>query len=146
MTGGEFLNLVADRRPEREEETAEGDSYARVLGQRTATVLRFIRRDGKPFSMPYALLPIVWGDYLPLSVLIEYHGFFTVRVRGKGLEPLEQLLSERRVTWIRACCDETEAERLPLAVTGIDILRSFHSREVGRSDTAIALLGETEDA
>lgn len=146
--GGEVLSFLANRgsarRPQLGNEPTAGDIYATVMGQRSASVLRFIRRSGKPFSMPYALLPIVWGDYLPGVVLMEYPGLFTVRLRGKGLEPLEEHLSERRVTWIRAC-DQAAATPLPLAVTGIDLLRTYPSREISQDLAAIGL-EETEPA
>lgn len=123
--GGDYLNLVTNRAG-RGDDGAD-DAYGIVTGQRTAAVLRFIRQGGKPFSMPYGLLPIVWGDYLPGMLLIEYAGFFTVRLTGEGLAPLEPLVSEHRVTWIRACGEA--AARLPLAVTAIDILRYYPSRQ-----------------
>jgi len=147
--GGDFLSLVTSRIPaigpqQREAEAGDNDIYTTVTGQRTADTLRFVRRTGKPFTMPYGLLPIVWGDYLPTMILIEYGGFFTVRLLGDGLEPLEVLIAERRVTRIRAC-DEATAARLPLAVTAIDILRHYPSREIGQS-IAAAMVREMVDA
>jgi hypothetical protein len=130
--GSEFLSLVAKRpvgqRPEREEDEAVDDAYGVLHGQREASTLRFIRHGGKPFTAPYSLMSFVWGDHLPQLLLIEYAGFFTVRLTGDDLTPLELLLSKRRVTWIRAC-DAAAAARLPVAVTAIDILRYYPSRQ-----------------
>jgi hypothetical protein len=145
------LSLVTNHRPAAKRATPEeapasaaGDAYATVMGQRTASALKFIRSTGKPVSLPYALLPLVWGDYLPTVLLIEYSGYFTVRLRGIGLNPLEQLITERRVTWIRACSEE-EAARLPVAVTGIDLLHYYPSREIPKS-LGVPVLNEPEEA
>jgi hypothetical protein len=145
---GKFLSLVNSRtakRPEENDESAAGDAYATVKGQRTASTLRLFRGNGKPVSMPYAYLPIIWGDHLPSQVLIEYPGFFTVRLTGDcDLSPLEELLADHRVTWIREC-SQAEAARLPLAVTRIDLLRFYPSREVA-GDPRSATMQETDDA
>jgi hypothetical protein len=146
---GEVLSLITNRAStkwtEREEESAADDAYGTVKGQRVAATLRLIRRNGKPVSLPYAYLPIVWGDDLPGLVLIEYPGLFTVRLAGDcDLGPLEELLSEHRVTWIREC-DEATARSLPLAVTRIDLIRYYPSREVA-GDPRTAAMQETGDA
>jgi hypothetical protein len=147
----DFLSLVTNHRPAAKRATPEeapaaaaGDAYATVMGQRTAGSLKFIRSTGKPVSLPYALLPLVWGDYLPTVLLVEYPGYFTVRLRGVGLDPLEQLITERRVTWIRACTED-EAARLPVAVTGIDLLHYYPSREIPQR-LGLVVLSEPEEA
>lgn len=145
---GKFLSLVNSRasakRAEQKDESAAGDAYGTVKGQRTATTLRLIRRNGKPVSIPYAYLPIIWGDHLPGLVLIEYPGFFTVRLIGEDITPLEELLAEHRVTWIREC-SEAEASALPVAVTRIDLIRFYPSREVAGDPRAAAII-EDENA
>lgn len=148
--GGDFLSLVSNRVPAKPREPKDdadaGDAFGTVKGQRTATTLRLIRRNRKPVTMPYAYLPIIWGDYLPGLVLIEYPGFFTARLAGiPDLGPLEELLSEHRVTWIREC-DEAAATALPLAVTRIDLLRYYPSREVAGDPRAVPIIEEAEDA
>ena len=77
--------------------------------------------------MPYAYHPIIWGES-PTLVLIEYPRFFTVILAGKNLGQLEAQLCERRVTWIRQC-GEAEAAALPVAVTRIQRLNCYPSRE-----------------
>jgi hypothetical protein len=145
---GKFLSLVnprAAKRPEEKDEAAAGDAYATVKGQRTASTLRLLRANGKPVSIPYAYLPIIWGDHLPGLVLIEYPGLFTARLAGDcDLGPLEELLAEHRVTWIREC-SQAEAARLPLAVTRIDLLRFYPSREVA-GDPRDAAIRQDEEA
>ncbi len=70
---GDVLTLVANRPSvKRDDETvAPGDAYATVKGQRTATSLKFIRRGGRSFAMPYGYLPIAWCEP-PDTILIEY--------------------------------------------------------------------------
>lgn len=132
----EFLHLVTNRRvaepepyEEPEEEIAQGDAYATVKGQRNAPYLEYRRKDGTSFAMPYGYRPIVWG-HPPDSILVEYPGFFTVALTCKGHGELFKRIGEQRVTWIREY-DETLAASLPVAVTRIEILRAYPSREVG---------------
>jgi hypothetical protein len=132
----EFLHLVSNRRAaepeayeELEEEVASGDAYATAKGQRTADSLEFRREDGTAFTIPYGYRPILWG-HPPDSILIEYPGFFTVALTCTGYGELFKRLGDRRVTWIREC-GETIAAGLPVAVTRIEILRAYPSREVG---------------
>jgi hypothetical protein len=139
--GNEFLSLVAKRSPARKpawEEDAVGDAYGLLRGLGEASTLRFVRPGGKPFTAPYSLLTFVWGDYLPELLLLEYSGFFTVRLAGADLTPLEPLISERRTTWIHAC-DAATAASLPGAVTAIDILRYYPSRAFAIDPTGLRL-------
>lgn len=142
MTGGEesgeILSLVSHRA--RPEDDADDSAYGVIRGEREATMLRLIRPNGKPFTAPYSLLSFVWGDFLPALILIEYAGFFTVRLSGDDLTPLEPLISKRCVTWIRAC-DPATAARMPGAVTGIDILRFYPSREFALSQAGLMPVG-----
>jgi hypothetical protein len=133
----ERLRLVTNRRgvePETyeqpEEDIAQGDAYATAKGQRNAAYLQFRRKDGTSFAMPYGYRPILWG-HPPDSILIEYPGFFTVALTGKDLNELSLRITDQRVTWIREC-DETEAAMLSVAVTRIEILRAYPSREAGK--------------
>ena len=147
--GGGFLSLVSNRAPvKRTEPQGEADAasaYGVVKGQRTATTLRLIRKNRKPVTLPYAYLPIIWGDYLPELVLIEFPGLFTARLTGfPDLSPLEELLSEHRVTWIRAC-SQAEAAPLPLAVTRIDLLRYYPPREAA-GDPRAAITDSDEES
>lgn len=129
----EHLHLVSNRKPMPEtrpdEAVAPGHAYAIAKGQRAAESLQFRRRDGSSFAIPYGYRPILWG-HPPDSILIEYPGFFTVALTCKGYDELFQRICDQRVTWIREC-DETLAADLPVAVTRIEILRSYPSREVG---------------
>lgn len=129
----EHLHLVSNREPvpdkRSDEAVALGNVYATAKGQRNAEAIEFRRKDGTSFSMPYAYRPIVWG-HPPASILIEYPGFFTVALTVVGHGELLKRLGAQQVTWIREC-DETLAASLPVAVTRIEILRAYPSREVG---------------
>lgn len=129
----EHLHLVSNRGPmsadRPDEAVALGHAYATAKGQRTAAALEFRRRDGTSFVMPYGYRPILWG-HPPDAILIEYPGFFTVALTCKGHDELFQRIGDQRVTWIREC-DEALTDGLPVAVTRIEILRSYPSREVG---------------
>ena len=137
-TDNERLHLVSNRRPmpdQRQDETvALGNAFATVKGQRTAEALEFRRKDGSSFVMPYGYRPILWG-HPPDALLIEYPGFFTVALTCKGLSELFKRIGEQRVTWVREC-DGLLAADLPVAVTRIEILRSYPSREVGTESDA----------
>ena len=106
---------------------AAGNAFAVARGTRAPPALRFLLRDGRSFAMPYAYHPIVWGESAGL-VLLEYPKCFTVILAGKNLGLLEAQLCERRVTWIREC-DDADAGRLSVAVTRIERLHRFPSRE-----------------
>jgi hypothetical protein len=129
----EHLHLVSNREPmphkRSDEAVALGNVYATAKGQRNAEAIEFRRKDGTSFSMPYAYRPILWGNP-PASILIEYPGFFTVALTVVGHGELLKRLGAQQVTWIREC-DETLAASLPVAVTRIEILRAYPSREVG---------------
>ena len=142
--GGEFITLVSNRGaakpPETKDDPGDGIAYGCVKGQRTANLLRLIRRQGKPVTIPYAFLPIVWGDWLPHLVLIEWPGLFTARLAaGCDLGPLEARIADYRVTWIREC-DAAEVAALPLAVTRIDLIRYYPSREVAGDPRAAPVI------
>ena len=110
-----------------EETTEPGNAYATTRGLRAAPALRFLHPDGRlNFAMPYGYLPIVWGDS-PSLILLEYPGFFTVTLAGKNLGVLETRLCDQRVTWIREC-DQVLAAVLQVAVTRIEIIRTYPSR------------------
>jgi hypothetical protein len=145
-TDGDHLQLVSNRQPtpgnRSDEAVALGDAYATAKGQRAADMLEFRRKDGTGFAMPYGYRPILWS-HPPDTILIEYPGFFTVALTCKGQEELFKRLSDRRVTWIREC-SEALAAGLPTAVTRIEILRSYPSREAGVYDDIAEL--ETDDA
>jgi hypothetical protein len=112
-----------------DELVGEGDAYACVKGQRVASAIEFIPRDGDPFIIPYGYLPLLWPKR-PDTLLVEYPTLFTVQLQGKHLDVLKQRIRDQRVIWIRAC-DEVTAARLPVAVTRIEILRAYPSREAG---------------
>lgn len=134
----DHLHLVSNRRPlpgkRQDEAVALGNAYATVQGQHTAHALEFRRRDGSRFAMPYAYHPILWA-HPPDTILIEYPGFFTVALTCQGHDELFKRLSDQRVTWLREC-DETMAAGLPVAITRIDILPSYPSREIAQSSDA----------
>ena len=130
-----FLSRVDSRQkrdseapPSDEEQIAAGDAYAAIVGPRQALALKYIRRDGRIVTVPYAYLPLLWLQPAASLLLVEYPGLFTVALRGSNLTGLEARITERRVTWVREC-SEAEAVCLPLAVTRIDILRVYPSRE-----------------
>lgn len=129
-----FSARLEDRRkpePSPEGEADEiivaGDIYATTAGPRAALVLEFIRQNGNAFALPYHGLSAYWW-HPPALLLLEYGGMFTVALRGKRLAELYRRIKDQRVTWIREC-SEPEADTLPLAVTAIEILQVFPSRE-----------------
>lgn len=107
---------------------APGQAYSSVRGPRRANALKFVRLDRISFAMPYALLPIVWPAS-PALLLLEYPHFFTVALRGKGLDAIEDRIIDHRLFRVRECRDD-EAAALSVAVTGIDILASYPSRDM----------------
>jgi hypothetical protein len=129
----EHLHLVSNREPmphkRSDEAVALGNVYATAKGQRAAEAIEFRRKDGTSFTMPYGYRPILWG-HPPASILVEYPGFFTVALTVVGHGELLKRLGAQQVTWIREC-DESLAASLPVAVTRIEILRAYPSREVG---------------
>jgi hypothetical protein len=136
MDDGNRLLLVKPATPARKpgmpdgddgEVVADGDAYATVKGLRHAEGLRFIRRNRRCFTMPYDYRPLAWWDS-PTLLLLEYPGFFTAALTGKGVAGLEPLIIDRRITWLRECT-EAAAVSLPIAVFRIDILHAYPSRE-----------------
>lgn len=113
--------------PPDEEEIAPGDAFATVTGQRTAKALEFIRHGGRSFIVPYGYAPLLWWEP-PGLLLVEYPGLFTVALRGKQLGGLQRLLRDMRVVWVRES-DPIEALGLPVAVTSIEIVQAFPSRD-----------------
>jgi hypothetical protein len=111
------------------EQVARGETYATVKGQRVAHSIEFIPRDADPFVIPYAYLPLLWPRR-PNILLIEYPILFTVRLRGKEPDAVKRLIRDQRIVWIREC-SEAEAAALDVAITSIDILRIYPSREAG---------------
>lgn len=109
-----------------EELVAPGQAFATVTGQRSATALEFIRRDGRAFCMPYSYAPLLWWQ--PPGVLIlEYPGFFSVVLRGSHLSGLYRRIRDRRVTWI---CETGEIDAAgTAAIHSLEILHAFPSRE-----------------
>lgn len=122
-----FLAQIDDEPEGEEERIAAGDAYATVTGQRQAVALKYLRSQASSFAVPYAYLPLTWWHSSAL-LLIEYPGLFTVALHGRNLGELERRITDRRVTWVREC-GETAARLLPVAVTRIDLLRSYPSRE-----------------
>lgn len=108
---------------------APGDIYATARGQRLALSLEFIHKDGASFSMPYALLPLLWW-HPPGTLIIEYMGLFSVMLQGRELDELHRRIKDHRITWVREF-DEHQAVALSSAVTRIEILRSYPSRDAG---------------
>jgi hypothetical protein len=115
--------------PEDEEEDnkAAGDASRSAPGERQAVHLVFVYRDGVDFSMPYALLPSVWSGP-GSSFLIEYPQF-TVWLRGRHLDELKEGVRRHKVSMVREF-DVLQAEALLMAVTRIEIVEWFPSREV----------------
>ena len=133
-SNGDVLTLVTNSRhsAKRDEETiAAGDAYATVKGPRTAISLKFIRRDQPTFAVPYAYLPIPWCVAAD-TLLVEYPGLFTIALLSEGgsVEGLDDLIAEHKLLRVREC-ERRVAAALPCAVTRIDILRAYPSREAG---------------
>ena len=125
--------LPPDEEPE--ETIAPGNAFAVARGLRAPATLRFLHADGSlMFALAYGHLPTVWGD-LPGAILLEYPNFGSIILPGKNLTLLEARLCEYRVTWIRECTD-AEAALLDTAVTRIERMRRYPSREAdgGGSD------------
>ena len=114
--------------PSDDEQVGAGDAYAITRGTKAVASLRFLLADGKAFAMPYAYHPIIWVES-PALLLLEYPRCFTVILAGKNPALLEDRLCERRVTWIRQCSD-ADAAGLPIAVTRIERLHRYPSREL----------------
>jgi hypothetical protein len=114
---------------EAEEQVAPGDIYATAVGQRLAVSLEFIGRDGTSFSVPYSYLPLLWWQP-PGTLTIEYPNLFSVALRGKELDELHRRIKDQRITWVREF-DEHQATALSSAVTRIEILRVYPSRDAG---------------
>ena len=114
--------------PSDDESVEAGNAFAVARGTRSPLALRFLLPAGKSFAMPYAYHPIVWGES-PELVLLEYPRFFSVILAGRNLGQLEARLTERRVTWIRQL-DHAQAASLPAAVTRIQRLHRYPSREL----------------
>lgn len=110
-----------------EETAAPGDIYATLAGPRRPPVIEFIRRSGDAFALPYHGLSAYWW-HPPGLLLLEYGGLFTVGLHGQRIAELYRRIKDQRVTWVREC-SEAEADALPHAVTAIEILQVFPSRE-----------------
>ena len=111
------------------DDVAPGDIYATAGGNRKAVSLRFIWKDRRRVSIPYSYLPLIW--WKPSGVItIEYPRLFSVRLEGKELEELYRCIADQRITWVREF-DEHRAAAMASAVTRMDIIRSFPSREIG---------------
>ena len=103
--------------------------YATTTGQRLAVSLTFLRKDKRWFSVPYAYLPVLWGDP-PGKLTIEYHNLLSVVQRSEVLDEMERLIRKHRITWIREV-DERQVATLSCVVTRIEIIRAYLSRDAG---------------
>ncbi len=108
---------------------AAGDIYASVRGTRLAIAIEFIRQDGRSFSVPYSYLPLLWW-HPPGLLLIEYPNLFSVLLKAREIDDLRRRIRDQRIIWVREI-GQREAERLASAVTSIEIIRFFPSRETG---------------
>ena len=106
---------------------APGDIYATVTGQRLAIAIEFIGKDKRSVTVPYSYLPLLWW-HPPGLLTIEYPGLFSVLLHGKELDELHRLVKDHRLTWVREF-DEHRACALSSAVTRLEILRAYPSRE-----------------
>lgn len=120
--------------PDTDELVAPGDIYATVSGPRLAMAIEFIAMDKQSFTVPYSYLPLLWWRP-PGWLTIEYPGLFSVRMQGKELGELQRRIKDQRITWIREF-SEHQAMGLSSAVTSIEILRAYPSREVGTGGAA----------
>jgi len=111
------------------DDVAPGDIYATAGGNRQAASLRFIWKDRRRVSVPYAYLPLIWWESAGV-IVVEYPRLFSVRLEGKELEELYRRIADQRITWVREF-DQHQAAAMAAAVTRMDILRSYPSREVG---------------
>jgi len=115
-----------------DELVAPGAIYATAGGQRQAVNLEFIHKSGESFCVPYSHLPLLWWQP-PNSLVIEYPNLFSVRLAGKELNELYRRIKDHRITWLREF-DEHQAGGLASAVTHLEILRCYPSRDVGAHD------------
>lgn len=127
-------NATGEEAQDAPELVAPGDIYATVTGQRQALNLEFVWRDGRSLCVPYACLPLIWW-HPPGLLTLEYPSLFSVVLRGKELDELHRRIRDHRVTWVREF-DEHQAAGLACAVTHIDILRFYPSREAGDDPAA----------
>lgn len=110
-------------------EVAPGDIYASVRGTRQALDLEFILKEGWSFSVSYSFLPVLW--WLPPGLaIIEYPTLFSVLLEGKEMDDMRRRIRDHRITWVREF-DQGRAAGLASAVTRIDILHFFPSRDAG---------------
>ena len=113
---------------EPEEVVAPGNAFAVARGLRAPPTLQFFDADGGLIhAIAYGYLPLIWG-HSPGVIVIEYPTLFPLLLAGTGLGLLQARLCEYRVTWIRLCT-AGQAAALPTAVTRIERLKIFPSRE-----------------
>lgn len=113
---------------------APGNAYATLAGQRRAISLEYRLLSGNGFVVPYAYRPLLWWQPASMdgkdSIIVEYPSLFSVLLSGHHLVALYQRLMDHRVTWVREC-SEVESLELGLAITRMEILRCYPSREEG---------------
>ena len=127
LGGDKTADPPGDSQPECDELVAPGDIYASTHGPRLALAIEFIARDGRSFAVPYSYLPILWW-HPPALLTIEYPGLFSVLLHGKELAELHRRIKDHRITWLREF-SEHQADALASAVTRIEILKAYPSRE-----------------
>lgn len=81
--------------------------------------LKLIFRDGKRISMPYAYLPLITLE--AIGNLIIKAGSFVVKIKGRGLDILEEALSQEIVSEIAESPTLVDDENSSVFIASIDI-------------------------
>jgi hypothetical protein len=133
--GSEKAAVVPDNNSadDDDELVAPGNIYAATSGPRLSLAIEFIGKSGRSFTVPYSYLPLLWWQP-HASLIIEYPHLFSVLLEGRELDELHRRIKDQRITWVREF-DEQQAVALSSAVTRIEILRTYPSRDIGGKAT-----------
>ena len=82
--------------------------------------IKLLWRNGESFSFSYALLPTV--AFYPDVGLVLIFSNYKVSIAGRGLQVLENYLSEERVVWIKESPSAIDDENEDVFVEHIEII------------------------
>ena len=80
-------------------------------------------RNGKSYSIPYAMLPIIELDGKQFLSILTHD--LNIKIRGRNLYILEEALSEERVLWIRECLTGKDTGEDEIYISEITIVCDF---------------------
>lgn len=81
---------------------------------------RLLIRDGRVYSVPYALLPLVILE--PERALLIRSSDLEITIQGRNLGKLEEALSTERVSWIKESPSGLDDGQHELFVSHIQIM------------------------